>query len=106
MISIANKKYRTMTFPRIEQEDIKKRLYSGKEVSTIRCSNHYKRFKLNQICQTQWGDLIKVTKVININKPTDLEYYNQFDTKMKSDIKTYCEPGKIEDIRFILYKKG
>ncbi len=98
--------YRTITFPRIEQADIKKRLKAGKEVQTVRCSAHYKRFKLNQICKTQWGDLIIITKVTNVNKPKELSNYDKMTKKMKDDINTYCEPGKIEDIRFKLYNES
>ena len=97
--------YRTITFPRYEQPDIKKRLKAGKEVQTVRCSAHYKRFKLNQICKTQWGELIKIIKVTNIQNHEDLPNFNLMDDKMKSDIKKYCKPGKIEDIRFVKYKE-
>lgn len=92
-------KKETITFPKNEWQDIRKRLDGGRFVFSVRVSADYDRFKIGKVYFTEWEDKIKIIDSQKINSIEDYEYVNELSKEQKE----YLE--QFNNLNIIKFKK-
>jgi len=78
----------TITFPKVEWNDVRKRLDAGEEITTTRnsCGKNKKVFKPDQKYKTEWNDTIIITDVKYFDDPKKIPTWNEMDRTMQTSI--------------------
>ena len=81
------KEYELMPFPKREWKDIKKILAETGQCSTVRCCYELGRYKVGEIFETPWKDLVKIVKVTRYNRAEDIPTWKLLDKGMKISVR-------------------
>jgi hypothetical protein len=84
--------YRPMSFPKREWNNAARELKNGC-CSTTRSCNELGKYKVGNIYETPWGDLVKIIKVTRFSKAEDIPTWNQMDKGMKISVKKGIKYG-------------
>lgn len=86
-------KYPTMPFPKREWEMLKNNLNTQRYGSSVRSCKELDKYKENDIFNTPWGDLIKITKITRYSKAEDIPTWSLMDKGMKISIRKGAQYG-------------
>ena len=88
-----------ITFPKGENDSVRKRLDDGKKTYSIRVSDEFEKFKRGDVVETPWGDRVRIvqSKILK-----DIDEYEFADELTDEQIK---QIGKYDEIQMIGMKK-
>ena len=89
---------KTITFPKEEWKAYQKRLNNDQCIITIRVSNEYGKYKLNDKYQAPWGDMLLVIEINEMTDIKDFPYYNELTKEQQDFLKDY---NKLQWIKLI-----
>jgi len=97
----------SISFPKVEWDDVKEVLNSGKLQSTTRNSCHKNKivFKVGQKYKTQWGDVVQIIKVQSFDDPKRIPTWNKMNKTMKKSIIYGIKMCGIENLQWVHLKK-
>ena len=81
---------RKIMFPKVEKSDVKKQLAEEGKIVTTRFSKDLKKFKVGERLEYA-GYFLNVVKVEKFEKLEDHPFFDELDSKIKSQIKRYGE---------------
>ena len=76
-----------ITFPKNERDDVQKRLEENLEVSTVRVGKEFDKYLLGEKYETEWGDIIEITKQEIFQDIDDIPTLNKMSNEMVGSIK-------------------
>jgi len=97
------KRPETISFPAEEWLHYKHKINKGKSGYTVRVSKEYGKYKQDSIYYHPYIGTVKITKVVQVNKPDkDIPWWNTIPKHFQDEIIKYAK-GKMEWLSFIKY---
>ena len=99
MISILEKlntNINYIDFPKDEYINIQKRFNSNKSVFTVRVSNEYNNYKINQVLDTPFGFKVIVVNIIILKDIKKYDFYSKLSNEQINLLNTYKRFNIIE----------
>jgi len=86
----------TITFPKEEWKDIRRRLDSGKNVFSIRVSDEYDKYRQGEVYTTEWRAQIKIISIKKIKNIKEYEHQDELDINTIKQLKKYNKLDVLE----------